>query len=256
MHSAHLQLSRHLHLGCPEPRAPSGLLAIASAEGSRSELDTLRRRGEGNSALLHPAGAARTPDRIRARSGGLGPGPFPDVPRPASRPGPQPALDVLQEAPPDRDPSRIPATADDSLPVGGDTQQQGPFGVRHSRRPPQGPPQPRPGHHSLVEVPDRVDGRNTGGALLDSPEGRATACHRARQPFGTMGRTTPEDDLEQPVGMHALSSACEGNPTAACECDWTRAHRRGRRVRAMIVLVVLLLIPVAMLVAGYLELSE
>src|SRR6478609_9627364 len=45
MHRAHLQLSRHLHLGCPEPRAPSGLLAIASAEGSRSELDTLRGRG-------------------------------------------------------------------------------------------------------------------------------------------------------------------------------------------------------------------
>src|SRR3954449_12596704 len=95
------------------------------------------------------------------------------VPRPAPRPGPVPAVDVLQEAPSHGDPPRWAAADRDALPVGSGAEQGGALGLRRpgvrTRRP------RKPRRHTRLAAQGIVLGWDAVRDVLGTPQGRVDA---------------------------------------------------------------------------------
>ena len=164
---------------CQPPPLPGGLLAVASTKGRRSELGALRHRCAGDDSLLSPGSTASTANSLAARRRGRGSGPIPTVHRRAPRSGPEPALDIVPEAPPSRGPPHRATAPGDELPLGRSTQQEGPIEVRPPGRPARRPHEADP--HTRLAAQGVLFARNPLWRLLDSPQLRIAGSHKVRR---------------------------------------------------------------------------
>src|SRR5207342_3742368 len=91
----------------------------------------------------------------------------------------EPALDIVQEAPPSRSPPRRYPAPDGALPLGGSTQQEGAIGVRPPGRPTRRPQEAGP--HTRLAAQGVLFAWNPFRGVLDPPHLRIAASNRVRR---------------------------------------------------------------------------